>query len=461
LPVTQGQRWMHSRNLDSDRLSVDTTQETWLGEFFSVSSREHAIPGLVRYSHSQGVTVRFLKRILSQWIQPSVMHGILETGQECTLLGPANLPGIGPETYHQHHDGITVASGVLGYQYFVIGKHIDLNDSIGEVSFTFPSIGRFATGLDSYMQTHEAPLAYCEQTIIGKMSVWRQDSGVFMLDIKEAVHSSNSAALERLSKAHQEITNELGAYFTRRKSAEYRVILEFPSEVNLNDACMAIQKLADLFSILLYTPVMAMGIVGSKGSLDDRTITVYRSLALDERTLSIIESQHNAQRIPITLNTIQFADIVKTWIDECGKYSPLVSGIQSRTSIKAVHEVYAELILNCAFTESIKHEAGLDKKYEDCIRNYACSGLQQKILAAFDLDTIEKVGVAISEVRADIVHFKGTRNWVNKMPTVILCQLSQYLELTVIGYLLERLGVDREHIATYQMLQAETFWTGI
>jgi hypothetical protein len=138
-----------------------------------------------------------------------------------------------------------------------------------------------------------------------------------------------------------------------------------------------------------------------------------------------------------------------------------VSGIQSRTSIKAVHEVYAELILYCAFMESITHEAGLVKKYEDCLRSYACNGLQQKILAVFDLDTIEKVGVAISEVRADIVHFKGTRKWVNKMPTVILCQISQYLELTVIGYLLERLGVNRELIGKYQMLQAETFWTGI
>jgi hypothetical protein len=149
---------MKSRNLESDRLSMDTTQESWLGEFFSVSSREQTIPGLVRYSHSQGVTVRFLKQILSQWIQPSVMHGILETGQECTLLGPAYLPGISPETYHQHHDGATVSSGVLGYQYLVIGKHIDLNDRIGEVSFTFPDIGGFATGLDAYMQTHEAPL---------------------------------------------------------------------------------------------------------------------------------------------------------------------------------------------------------------------------------------------------------------------------------------------------------------
>ena len=440
---------------------MDTTQESWLGEFFSSSSHEETFPGLVGYSHSEGVTVRFLKRIHSQWIQPSQLHGLLETGQECTLLGPVYLPGIDPETYNQHHDGTTVATGVLGYQYLVIGKHIDLNDRIGEVSFTFPNLGEFATGIDAYRQTHEVPLAYCEQTIIGKMSVWRQDSGVFMLDIKEAVHSSNSAALERLSKAHDDIKDELGAHFTRRQSAEYRVILEFPSEINLHDACMSIQILVDLFSILLYAPVMAMGIDGSKGAIGDKTITVYRSLVLDERTLDIIESRRTAQKIPIALNTIPLASIVKTWIDENEKYSSLVSGIQSRTSIKAVHEVYAELILCCAFMESIAHEVGLGKKYEDCIRNYACNGLQQKILAIFDLDTIEKVGVAISEVRTDIVHFKRARKWVNTMPTAILCQLSQYLQLAVIGYLLERLGVDRELTEKYQMLQAETFWTGI
>ena len=420
------------------------------------------MPGLVCYSHLQGVTVRFLKRILSPWIQPSIMHGILETGQECTLLGQAHLPGIGPERYNQHHDGTTVVSGVLVYQYLVIGKHIDLNDGIGEVSFTFPDIGSFATGLDEFMQTHEAPLAYCEQTIIGKMSVWRQDSDVFMLDIKEAVHSSNSAALERLSGAHDAIRNELGAHFTRRQSAEYRITLEFPAEVNLHDAYMSIQKLLDLFSVLLYTPILAAGVLVSKGSLGDRNLTVYRSLVLDERTLDIIKSNRNAQSIPIRLNEIQFSDIVKKWLEESDSYSPLVSCIQSRTNIKAVHEVYADITLYCAFMDSIKHEAGLGKKqYEECIRNFACSCLQQKILAVFELDEIEAAGVAVCEIRADIVHFRGTRKWINKISTVAICQLSQYLELTIIGYLLERLGINRELIGRYQMVQSQTFWSSI
>jgi hypothetical protein len=419
------------------------------------------MPGLVRYAHSQGVTVRFLKQITSPWIQPSVLQGILETGAECTLFGPACLPGIDPEKYHKHHDGATVVSGVIGYKYLVIGKHIDPNDTIREASFTFPDIGRFATGRDSFLQTHEGPLAYCDQTIIGKISILRQDSNAFMLSIKEAVYSSNSAALESLCAAHDAIKKEHDAHFLRRKSAEYRIILEFNSELHLHDACLMIQKLIDLFSVLLYSPVMATGVVASKGSLGDRRLTVYKSLALDERTLSIIESRRNAQRVLIGLNAIQFSDIVKTWSEECEKYSPLVSVIQSRTSIKAVHEVYAEIILHCAFMESIKHEAGLDKKYEDCLRRFACSGLQEKILAVFELYRIEEAGVAISEIRADIVHFKGARKWINKMPAVIICQLSQYLELTVIGYLLERLGVDRELIGRYQMLQAETFWSSI
>lgn len=453
---------MHSRNLDSDQIAMNATQESWLGEFFAVSCPEQAIPGLVCYSDSQGVTVRFLKRISSPWIQPSIMHGILETGEECTLLGPVRLPGIGQERYNQHYDGTTVVSGVLGYQYFVIGKHIDLNNGIGEVSFAFPDIGSFATGLDEFMQARETPLAYCEQTIIGKISVWRQDSGVSMFDIKEAVHSSNSAALERLSSAHDAIRNELGVYFTRRQSAEYRIILEFPAEVNLHDACVTIQKLADLFSILLYTPVLATGILASKGSLGDRNLTVYRSLVLDERTLGIIESKRNAQSIPIVLNAIQFSDIVKKWLEECDSYSPLVSCIQSRTNIKAVHEVYADITLYCAFMDSIKHEANLGKKqYEECIRNFACGSLQQKILAVFELDGIEEAGVAVCEIRADIVHFRGTRKWINKISTDDMCQLSQYLELTVIGYLLERLGISRELIGKYQMVQAQTFWSGI
>lgn len=441
---------------------MNTTQESWLGEFFSDCSRGEGIPGLVHYSHSQGVTVRFLQRISSPWIQPSILYGIFETGEECTLIDPSYLPGTGPEEYHQHHDGATVVSGVIGYKYLVIGKHIGPNDNIGEVSFSFPDIGSFATGLDAWLQTHQAPLAYCDQTIIGKMSICRQDSGAMMLSIKEAVHSSNSAALESLCRAHDTITKEHDAYFMRRQTAEYRIILEFHSSVPLHDVCLKIQKLVDLFSILLYSPIIALSMIATKGSLDGRRLTVYRSLALDERTLSIIESRRKTQDIPIVLNAIQFSDIVKKWTEECEKYSSLVSCIQSRTSMKAVHEVYADIILYCAFMDSIKHEAGLGKKqYEECIQNFACIGLQKKILAVFDLDKIEEAGVAISDIRTDIVHFRGTRKWINKLPTVTICQLSQYLELTVIGYLLEKLGVGRELIGKYQMLHATTFWSGI
>ena len=441
---------------------MNTTQESWLGEFFSDCSRGEGIPGLVHYSHSQGVTVRFLQRISSPWIQPSILYGILETGEECTLVDPSYLPGIGPEEYHQNHDGATVVSGVIGYKYLVIGKHIDPDDNIGEVSFSFPDIGSFATGLDAWLQAQQAPLAYCDQTIIGKMSIWRQDSGSMMLSIKEAVHSSNSAALESLCRAHDTIKKEHDAYFMRRQKAEYRIILEFPSSIPLHDACLKIQKLVDLFSILLYSPIIALSMVATKGSLEGRRLRVYRSLALDERTLGIIQSRRNTRDVPITLNAIRFSDIVKKWSEECEKYSSLVSCIQSRTSMKALHEIYAEITLHCAFMDSIKHEAGLGKnQYEECIKKFAYSGLQEKILAVFDLDKIEETGVAICDVRTDIVHFRGARKWINKLPAVTLCQLSLYLELTVIGYLLEKLGVDRELIDKYQMLHATTSWSGI
>lgn len=441
---------------------MDPSHESWLGEFCSASSPEQKIPGLVRYSHSQGVSVRFLKQITSPWIQPSVLHGILETGEECTLLGPSCLPGGDPERYYSHHEGATVVSGIIGYKYFVIGKHIDLSDTLGEVSFTFPDVGRFATGLDTFQQTHAGPLAYCDQTIMGRISVWRQDCGASMLNIKEAVISSNSAAIERLCSAHDAIKKELGAHFMKRLSSEYRIILEFTSEIPLHDACFSMQKLVDLFSVLLYSPIITADVIARKGSLGDRkALAVYISHTLDERTISIIQARSNTQSIPIQLSALQFADIVNTWAEECSKYATLVSGIQSRTGIKAVHEVQAEIILCCAFMESIKHEAGLGKKYEDCLRNYACSGLQEKILAIFELDSIEKAGAAISEVRSDIVHFKGSRKWINKMPLAIACQLSQYLELTVLGYLLERLGVERKLIDEYQILQAEAFWSSI
>jgi hypothetical protein len=432
-----------------------------LGEFFSDPTQDQGIAGLIHYSCSQGVSLRFLRQISSQWIQPAMLFGILETGEECTLLEPVVLPRSTPITYRQHNGGSTVASGEVGYKYLVVGKHLELNEAFGEASFTFSGIGRFATGLDSTLQSHEAPLAYCAQTYIGKISIWRQDLSACMLNIKEAVDSDNRTALESLSIASDAIEKEYGCFFTKRLSSEYRMIIEFNSEVSLDEVFEGVQKIIDLISLLLYSPMMAEAVCISQGSPCAKRLKVYISQMTDERTLSIIESHRSSGDTPVRLPEILFPNVLSTWNDEYSKYATLVSGIQSRTGIKALHEMYADIILHCAFMESIRHEVGFAHKYGDCISRFACIGLQEKIRSVIKADYTEDIGVVISEIRADIVHFKGTRKRISSMSVIALCEFSQYLELTVIGYLLGRLGISGELRDRYQMSQSATCWTGI
>lgn len=432
-----------------------------LGEFFFDSTQNQGIAGLIRYSYSQGVVLRFLKQISSQWIQPAVLFGILETGEECTLLEPVVLPGSAPIAYQQHHGGSTVVSGEVGYKYLVVGKHLELHEAFGEASFTFSGIGRFATGLDTTLQSHEAPLAYCAQTVMGKISIWRQDLSACMLNIKEAVHSESRTALESLSRASDAIEKEHRCHFMKRLSSEYRMIIEFNSAVSLGEVFEGIQKIIDLISLLLYSPMTAESVCISQGSPGARRLNVYRSEMMDERTLSIIESQRSSRDAPVRLPEISFSDVLLTWNQEYSKYAILISSIQSRTGIKVLHEMYADIILNCAFMESIKHEAGFAHKYGDCISRFSCIGLQERIGSVLEADYSEDIGVVISEIRADIVHFKGTRKRISGMSVIAICELSQYLELTVIGYLLGKLGVSAELVERYQMSQSATCWTGV
>jgi len=83
------------------------------------------------WSYSLFLLVRrfssLLEELSSQWIQPAVLFGILETGEECTLLEPVVLPRSTPIRYRQQNGGSTVVSGEVGYKYLVVGKHLELH----------------------------------------------------------------------------------------------------------------------------------------------------------------------------------------------------------------------------------------------------------------------------------------------------------------------------------------------
>ncbi len=274
---------------------------------------------------------------------------------------------------------------------------------------------------------------------------------------------SQRTAFESLATEFDAKARGQNIHLFKRTNTEYRVILKLNAPEPLGKVYASVQMLISLFSFLLYSPLQEDSVTVSHGPGLNRSLRIFKSSSLDEKTLAIINSFQPLQDMPVTINDLVFDRVLEKWLQESPKYMTLLSGIQARTGIKAIHEIYSDLVMCCSFMDTIASEANLRRKckYEDVIQNYACRGLQEKILAAFGLTGISESGKAICELRGDIVHFKGESKWLDKIPREMLCDLVQCLELTVIGYLFDRLGIGKEVSERYQMFYSATDWLSI
>ena len=150
---------------------------SWLGEFCYDRAGSQSLHGHVKYSPDQGIILHFFKPIVSPWSPPGFLRGILETGEECALISPINLPGIERIQYTSYKDGPTVVRGEIGYQFLVLGKHAGLEELVNEVSFSFSGLASFAAGKDRHCQFERGPMIYSKQTppLPGKLTPLQND----------------------------------------------------------------------------------------------------------------------------------------------------------------------------------------------------------------------------------------------------------------------------------------------
>ena len=169
---------------------MNSSAISWLGDFSYDCAGNQSLHGHVKYSPDQGIVLHFFKPIVSPWTPPDFLRGILETGEECALISPINLPGIEPIKYTSHKDGSTVVRGEIGYQFLVLGKHAGLEELVNEVSFSFSGLASFAAGKDRHCQYERGPMIYSKQTKLGMVSIWRADSVAARKDDASAAHQA-------------------------------------------------------------------------------------------------------------------------------------------------------------------------------------------------------------------------------------------------------------------------------
>jgi hypothetical protein len=128
-----------------------------------------------------------------------------------------------------------------------------------------------------------------------------------------------------------------------------------------------------------------------------------------------------------------------------------VSSIQHETGFRDEHTAHGEIVLYATQFESISYAAGVkDQKYEYPLATYACPKLRDGLAKTLGKSTLVDTGKAVGELRDEIAHVGRPKQWLANLSLRELVRISQYLQLTIIGYKLTSIGVPADAVTRYQ-----------
>ncbi len=430
------------------------SEARWIGEFFLPGSHENRFSGEIHYSPAEGVILSY--SITGQDVPAvtDVLHGILSTGDKCTLIGQFSPAQAGTN----FRTDLITRSGKTGFQFLTIGDFLDHDEQFADIDFSLTNLQEFfyPRGAKDLVKYSEIPL-YSVTTPFGKMEVYNAATfGYLHSDISSRIYSRDPVALDALSQAFKDIEAKYPqASFMIKEDIAYRISFEFAPRLTIRDAYRHIISLSNLFAILIYSPVYPECINLNKPGTDNLPITIQicPSMVLDPRTINLLNTRNYIhQHMPITQSTVPFDSIVSTWMQEPQSHSTIVSSIQKETGFRNEHSAHGEIVLFATQLESISFAAGKrDKpKYEYPLEKYACQRVRDRIMKAFGKATVEETAKAIGELRNEMAHVGRPKQRLATLTLRELVQISRYLQLTIIGYILTNIGVPTHVIIAYQ-----------
>jgi len=428
------------------------SNKQWSGEFFLPDSYESRFFGEIHYSPEKGVILSYAITDHDVPADTQVLHGILSTGDKCTLVGTFS-PSCAGIIFRS---GLTTRHGKTGFQFLAIGDFLAHDEQFDDFYFSLTNLQEFfyPSGFKDFVKFSEKPI-YSVTTPFGEMQVGNAAIFDFLhSDITSHVYSRDPAALDELSQVFKDITAKYPrSLFMLKKDIVYQILLKFLPTVTIRDAYAHITNFANLFALLIYSPVYPESINIKKPSSDGSSVTIqiYPSMMLDPRTIKLSTQTRHHHWMPITQSTVPLDSIVTTWLKNSQNYSSMVSSIQHETGFSNEHTAHGDIVLYATQFEFISHCAeNKNKKYEYPLAEDGCQKLCDGLMKTFRKESLEDAAKSIKDLRNEIAHVGRPKQLLKTLSLNDLVQISQYLQLTIIGYILIKIGVPAEAVASYQ-----------
>lgn len=426
-------------------------EQKWRGQFFLPDSYDQRFSGEISYTPEDGVILSYTLTDNNILEGEDVIYGILSEGKKCTLFSHFQSRG---ESIN-FNNGLATQSGQARFLFLAVGDFLDENEQFSRVIFSLTNLQEFfcAKGfLDSVVYTN-TPICSADVEL-GKVKIYNSASLKFMRNsIKSHIYSQNPDAISELDLAFQEIKFKYpDAFFTLTQNLHYQVDFEFSPEISIHAVYKHISSFSNLFSLLIYNPVCPESIAIIKSNNESYiSMDIYPSMLIESGTKNLCIQECSHQLLAINQFSISFDNIISRWFQNPQDESPIVSSIQCETGFKTTHTTHGEIILYATQLESISHSEGEKrKKYEYPLLKYGSQEIHEGLKKVFECSEISDVARSISDLRNEIAHVGRPKLWLKRLSLHGLANISQYLQLTIIGCILTELGVPKNVIDNYQ-----------
>jgi len=429
------------------------SEHIWFGDFFFPDDYDNRFSGKLNFSPESGIELFYLISSDAKLGSTDVLHGILETGEACTLFGK----------FSTDHSGFTVKQGFsskkgsVAFSFLVIGDHLSVTPAFQEIIFSLSSMEEFFVPKD-----FKAQVKYKKEPLLtwslpyGRLEVGL--SATFNLvgsDITSRIYSQNDAANTALQAAYRNVQEENpNAFFMHRERISYHAYLKTNELVGCEDLYRHISNLAGLFAILVNAPVhpeeITVNLPGNGEYLLPTKINLLPSISLDSRTIALAKHNRSHFNMPLTNSTINLESVVKKWLEMPQKNTIIVSSIQHETGFRTEHAAHGDIVLYATQLEAISYaESAKERKYQYPIERYG-----GRIIAAALKNIalnygVSDIGILVSDLRNDIAHVGRPKKLLSKFTLRDLVRVSRMLQLTVLGNILHQLGIDQERLDKY------------
>jgi hypothetical protein len=427
-------------------------ENQWFGEFFVPNHYDKRFSGKVDYSPEEGLHLTYNLPKGHCFPVSDILHGNLLSHEKVTLFGKfaftKNQPMRIPESVPW--------SGQDFFLFFIIGDFINSDEFLTETNFTLTNMQEFFSpkALKDMVKYSKQPL-FEVNTDFGKISLINKGTfGFLPSDVASLFSNNNEDALKALESAFKEVTKKYSpSQFLVKKDIEYRMSIQFNSGILINDLYTYIRDISDLFALLMYKPVYPDEILVSKGNNDtsQKNLFVYLSLRLSKRTISICTDENDWSSMPITAEKINLPLVIANWLKTAHDFWTFLVGFQHGTGLKDINLLSGDLLLFISQLEFISfNERIKTDKYKYPIEKYGCPKIADKLKGIFQRYGEEDIGKGISQIRGEIAHVGKPKELMDKIPIETIMDISYCLQMIILGYILEKIGIPTNLIVRYQ-----------